>query len=240
MTNNNPFNLIPLQPTGRNDVDNVNLYSPEDMITIYEQQFLIEVPEDKLTEFLPALKAFYDIDNNTLDISAVIFNAIGDAAIIYNHKVKVGDYQLLGKLVKEPMLSEPDEADAADNVNNASDNSDDAQAFTIDCLRTFYINDVEIPYHFNLFIQGDSYSTLTQKDTLLEKIYWFVNDGFEAHLLGNPDDIISLESINAELVRLGIREMDLTTIHEVVNYIEDSIIDDDMADVLNEMIDEAE
>ena len=66
MTNNNPFNLIPLQPTGRNDKDNVNLYAPEDMITIYEQQFLTEVPEDKLTEFLPALKAFYDIDNNRL------------------------------------------------------------------------------------------------------------------------------------------------------------------------------
>ena len=224
MTNNNPFNLIPLIPTGRNETDNVNLYSPDDMITIYEQQFLTEVPDDKLTEFLPALKAFYDIDDNTLDISAVIFDAIGDAAIIYNHKIKVGDYQLLSGLVKES---------ANDDINNA-------QAFTIDCLRTFYINDIQIPYHFNLFIQGDGYSTLTEKNTVLEKLYWFVHDGFDEHLLGNPDDVISLESINAELNKLGIREMDLTTIHAVVNYIEDHIIDDAMADALNEKIDAAE
>jgi hypothetical protein len=224
MTNNNPFNLIPLIPTGRNETDNVNLYSPDDMITIYEQQFLTEVPDDKLTEFLPALKAFYDIDDNTLDISAVIFDAIGDAAIIYNHKIKVGDYQLLSGLVKES---------ANDDINNA-------QAFTIDCLRTFYINDIKIPYHFNLFIQGDGYSTLTEKNTVLEKLYWFVHDGFDEHLLGNPDDVISLESINAELIKLGIREMDLTTIHAVVNYIEDHIIDDAMADALNEKIDAAE
>jgi hypothetical protein len=194
------------------------------MITIYEQQFLTEVPDDKLTEFLPALKAFYDIDDNTLDISAVIFDAIGDAAIIYNHKIKVGDYQLLSGLVKES---------ANDDINNA-------QAFTIDCLRTFYINDIQIPYHFNLFIQGDGYSTLTEKNTVLEKLYWFVHDGFDEHLLGNPDDVISLESINAELIKLGIREMDLTTIHAVVNYIEDHIIDDAMADALNEKIDAAE
>mgnify|MGYP001193885055 CR=1 FL=1 len=224
MTNNNPFNLIPLIPTGRNETDNVNLYSPDDMITIYEQQFLTEVPDDKLTEFLPALKAFYDIDDNTLDISAVIFDAIGDAAIIYNHKIKVGDYQLLSGLVKES---------ANDDINNA-------QAFTIDCLRTFYINDIQIPYHFNLFIQGDGYSTLTEKNTVLEKLYWFVHDGFDEHLLGNPDDVISLESINAELNKLGIREMDLTTVHAVVNYIEDHIIDDAMADALNEKIDAAE
>ncbi|MGB2139707.1 MAG: hypothetical protein ACPHVZ_05030 [Psychrobacter sp.] len=224
MTNNNPFNLIPLIPTGRNETDNVNLYSPDDMITIYEQQFLTEVPDDKLTEFLPALKAFYDIDDNTLDISAVIFDAIGDAAIIYNHKIKVGDYQLLGELVKE----------------SANDDIDNAQAFTIDCLRTFYINDIKIPYHFNLFIQGDGYSTLTEKNTVLEKLYWFVHDGFDEHLLGNPDDVISLESINAELIKLGIREMDLTTVHAVVNYIEDHIIDDAMADALNEKIDAAE
>ncbi|WP_300392487.1 hypothetical protein [uncultured Psychrobacter sp.] len=224
MTNNNPFNLIPLIPTGRNETDNVNLYSPDDMITIYEQQFLTEVPDDKLTEFLPALKAFYDIDDNTLDISAVIFDAIGDAAIIYNHKIKVGDYQLLSGLVKES---------ANDDINNA-------QAFTIDCLRTFYINDIQIPYHFNLFIQGDGYSTLTEKNTVLEKLYWFVHDGFDEHLLGNPDDVISLESINAELIKLGIREMDLTTVHAVVNYIEDHIIDDAMADALNEKIDAAE
>ena len=224
MTNNNPFNLIPLIPTGRNETDNVNLYSPDDMITIYEQQFLTEVPDDKLTEFLPALKAFYDIDDNTLDISAVIFDAIGDAAIIYNHKIKVGDYQLLSELVKE----------------RANDDIDNAQAFTIDCLRTFYINDIKIPYHFNLFIQGDGYSTLTEKNTVLEKLYWFVHDGFDEHLLGNPDDVISLESINAELNKLGIREMDLTTVHAVVNYIEDHIIDDAMADALNEKIDAAE
>ncbi len=234
MTNNNPFNLIPLQPTGRNDKDNVNIYAPEDMITIYEQQFLTEVPEDKLTEFLPALKAFYDIDNNTLDISAVIFEAIADAAIIYNHKVKVGGYQLLGDLIKESGLEQSDEAD------NENDESSNDQAYTIDCLRTFYINDIEIAYHFNLFIQGDGYSTLTEKNTLLEKIYWFVNDGFDEHLLGNPDDVISLESINAELVQLGIREMDLTTIHAIVNYVEDSIIDDDMIEVLNDRIDKAE
>ncbi len=224
MTNNNPFNLIPLIPTGRNETDNVNLYSPDDMITIYEQQFLTEVPDDKLTEFLPALKAFYDIDDNTLDISAVIFDAIGDAAIIYNHKIKVGDYQLLSELVKE----------------RANDDIDNAQAFTIDCLRTFYINDIQIPYHFNLFLQGDGYSTLTEKNTVLEKLYWFVHDGFDEHLLGNPDDVISLESINAELNKLGIREMDLTTVHAVVNYIEDHIIDDAMADALNEKIDAAE
>jgi len=224
MTNNNPFNLIPLTPTGRNEADNVNLYSPDDMITIYEQQFLTEVPDDQLTEFLPALKAFYDIDDNALDISAVIFDAIGDAAIIYNHKIKVGDYQLLSGLVKE----------------SANDDIDNAQAFTIDCLRTFYVNDVQIPYHFNLFIQGDGYSTLTEKNTVLEKLYWFVHDGFDEHLLGNPDDVISLESINAELIKLGIREMDLTTIHAVVNYIEDHIIDDAMADALNEKIDAAE
>ena len=234
MTNNNPFNLIPLQPTGRNDKDNVNLYAPEDMITIYEQQFLTDVSEDKLTEFLPALKAFYDIDNNTLDISAVIFEAIADAAIIYNHKIKVGDYQLLGDLIKESGLEQSDEAD------NANDESSNEQAYTIDCIRTFYLNDIEIAYHFNLFIQGDGYSTLTEKNTLLEKIYWFVNDGFDEHLLGNPDDVISLESINAELVQLGIREMDLTTIHAIVNYVEDSIIDDDMIDVLNDMLDKAE
>lgn len=234
MTNNNPFNLIPLTPTGRNEVDNVNLYAPEDMITIYEQQFLTEVPDDKLTEFLPALKAFYDIDDNTLDISAVIFDAIGDAAIIYNHKITAGDYQLLSRLVTEPM-SEQDSLQTSDKHQQ-----EDSQAYTIDCLRTFYINDIEMPYRFNLFIQGDGYSTLPEKTNVLEKLYWFVHDGFDEHLLGNPDDVISLETINAELVKLGVREMDLTTIYAVVNYIEDHIIDDEMADVLNQRIDEAE
>ena len=219
---------MPLQPTGRNKEDNVNTYSPDDMITIYEQQFLTPVPEDKLTEFLPALKAFYDIDDNTLDISAVIFDAIADFCIIYNHKVKVGDYQILGDLVEEQI-----EVDA-------DDESSDSQAYTIDCMRTFFINDVELPYHFNLFIQGEGYSTLTEKDTLLEKIYWFVNAGFDEHLLGNPEDVVSLESINEELASLGIREMDLTTIYELVDYVEDSIIDDDMVDALNKLIDDAE
>ena len=230
MTNNNPFNLIPLVPTGRNDADNVNLYSPDDMITIYEQQFLTQVPDDQLTEFLPALKAFYEIDDNILDISAVIFEAIGDAAIIYNHKIKVGDYQLLGDLVKETTLEGLEE----------DDNENSEPAYTIDCLRTFYINDIEMPYHFNLFVQGDGYSTLPEKDTLLEKIYWFVYDGFDEHLLGDPDDVISLESINEALVKLDIREMDLTTVHAIVNYVEDHIIDDAMADMLNDMIDKAE
>ncbi|AMN49191.1 hypothetical protein [Psychrobacter sp. P2G3] len=231
MTNNNPYNLVPLQPTGRNEEDNVNTYSPDDMITIYEQQFLTQVPEDKLTEFLPALKAFYDIDDNTLDISAVIFDAIADFCIIYNHKVKVGDYQILGNLVEEQIEVDED---------NADDENSDSQAYTIDCMRTFFINDVELPYHFNVFIQGEGYSTLTERDTLLEKIYWFVNAGFDEHLLGNPEDVVSLESINEELASLGIREMDLTTIYELVDYVEDSIIDDDMVDALNKLIDDAE
>lgn len=231
MTNNNPYNLVPLQPTGRNEEDNVNTYSPDDMITIYEQQFLTQVPEGKLTEFLPALKAFYDIDDNTLDISAVIFDAIADFCIIYNHKVKVGDYQILGSLVEEQIEVDEDEEG---NENN------DSQAYTIDCVRTFYINEVELPYHFNVFIQGEGYSTLTERDTLLEKIYWFVNAGFDEHLLGSPEDVVSLESINEELASLGIREMDLTTIYELVDYVEDSIIDDDMVDALNKLIDDAE
>ncbi|OLF36148.1 MULTISPECIES: hypothetical protein [unclassified Psychrobacter] len=231
MTNNNPFNLIPLNPTGRNEEDNVNTYAPEDMITIYEQQFLTPVPENELTEFLPALKAFYDIDDNTLDISAVIFDAITDATIIYNHKVKTGDYQIVGSLVPEQIENSED---------NVDDENSDSQAYTIDCMRTFFINDVEIPYHFNLFIQGDGYSTLTEKNTVLEKIYWFVNAGFDEHLLGNPEDAVSLESINEELARLGIREMDLSTIHQLVDYIEDNLIDDKMAEALNTLIDDAE
>ncbi|MCG3862059.1 hypothetical protein I3247_10760, partial [Psychrobacter sp. Ps5] len=106
MTHNNPYNLIPLQPTGRNETNTANTYSPEDMITIYEQQFLTEVPEDKLTEFLPFLKAFYGIDDHTLDVSAVIFDAIADACIIYNHKVKVGRYEILEGLVKEEIAED--------------------------------------------------------------------------------------------------------------------------------------
>ena len=89
MTDSNPYNFLPLAATGRNETNTANTYAPEDMVKIYEQQFLIEVPEDKLTEFLPALKAFYDIDNHTLDVSAVIFDAIADASIIYNHKINI-------------------------------------------------------------------------------------------------------------------------------------------------------
>lgn len=229
MTNNNPYNLIPLQPTGRNETDNVNTYSPEDMMTIYEQQFLTPVPEDKLTEFLPMLKAFYDIDDNTLDISAVIFEAVADYCIIYNHKVKVGDYKILGELVKEELAED-----------YRDDDGKELQAFTLECQRTFFINDVELPYQFNLFVQGEGYSTLTRNDSLLEKIYWFINDGFEEHLLSNPDNQESLESINEQLASLGIREMDLTTIHALVNYIEDSIIDDDMVEALNTLLDNVE
>ncbi|MGP4712940.1 MULTISPECIES: hypothetical protein [unclassified Psychrobacter] len=229
MSNNNPYNFVPLNPTGRDDKDGVNTYSPEDMIKIYEQQFLIPVPKDELTEFLPALKRFYDIDDNTLDVSAVIFDAIADATIIYNHKVKTGEYQIVGSLVTEQI-----------EVDEESDESPDNQAYTIDCMRTFFINDVEIPYHFNLFVQGDGYSTLTERDTVLEKIYWLVNAGFEEHLLDNPDNLDSLESINEDLARLGITEMDLATVHQLVDYIEDHIIDDDMIDALNALIDDAE
>lgn len=231
MTNNNPFNLIPLQPTGRHETDNVNTYSPEDMIKIYEQQFLTPVPENQLTEFLPMLKAFYDIDDNTLDISAIIFDAIADACIIYNHKVKVGDYQILGELIEELI---EDDNDSVDNQGEP------VQAYTLECKRTFFINEVAIPYHFNLFIQGDSYSTLTSRDTVLEQMYWLVNDDFDAHLLGHPEDQPSLDSINEQLVKLDISEMDLTTLHEVVNYVEDSIIDDDMIEALNTLLDDAE
>ncbi|WP_435980385.1 hypothetical protein [Psychrobacter sp. DM4] len=234
MSNSNPYNFTPLKPTGRNETDNVNTYSPEDMITIYEQQFLTQVPEDKLTEFLPTLKRFYDIDDNTLDISAVIFDAIADATIIYNHKVKVGEYQIVGDLVKENIQNnENDEG----NENNEST---DDQAYTIDCVRMFFINDVKLAYHFNLFVQGDGYSTLTKKDTVLEKIYWLINAGFEEHLLGDPNELTSLESINEELDRLDIRQMDLATIHQLVNYIDDHMIDDDMIDALNTVIDAAD
>nr|WP_317199831.1 hypothetical protein [uncultured Psychrobacter sp.] len=236
MSNNNPYNFVPLNPTGRDDKDGFNTYSPEDMITIYEQQFLIPVPKDELTEFLPALKRFYDIDDNTLDVSAVIFDAIADATIIYNHKVKTGEYQILGDLVIADLVEESKES--VENVTD--DEGSDNTAYTLDCMRTFFINDVEIPYHFNLFVQGDGYSTLTERDTVLEKIYWLVHAGFEEHLLDNSDNLDSLESINEDLARLGITEMDLATVHQLVNYIEDHIIDDDMIDALNALIDDAE
>ena len=234
MTNNNPYNLIPLQPTGRNETNTANTYSPEDMITIYEQQFLTEVPENKLTEFLPFLKAFYDIDDHTLDISAVIFDAIADSCIIYNHKVKVGHYQILEGLVEEEIEQDDSE------VESESAEEKQVQAYTLECKRTFFINEVEMPYHFNLFIHGDNYSTLTKRESLLEKIYWFVSDSFDEQLLDNAEDTESLASINEKLASLGIREMDLTTIHELVDYIEDSIIDDAVEDAVNKLLDEAE
>lgn len=234
MTNNNPYNLIPLKPTGRNETNTANTYSPEDMVKIYEQQFLTEVPEDKLTEFLPFLKDFYGIDDHTLDVSAVIFDAIADFCIIYNHKVKVGRYQILEGLVKEEI-----EQDEGDNDDEGSENNR-VQAYTLECQRTFFINEVEVPYRFNLFIHGDSYSTLTHRDSVLEKLYWLVSDSFEEQLLGDSDATESLASINEQLASLGIRDMDLTTIHELVDYIEDSIIDDAMVDTLNKLLDAAE
>ena len=230
----NPYNFLPLQSTGRNETDTANTYAPEDMIKIYEQQFLIPVPEEKLTEFLPALKSFYDIDNHTLDVSAIIFDAIADASIIYNHKVKTGRYEILGELVKEAI--EYDE----DNKNDKDAEDKDIQAYTLECKRTFFINEVEIPYHFNLFIYGDGYSTLTKKETVLEKMYWFVRGRFEENLLDDTEDNDSLDSINEQLASLSIREMDLTTIDEIISYVEDSIIDDAMVEALNKLLDAAE
>lgn len=231
MTTHNPYDFVPLQPTGRNETDTANTYTPEDMIKIYEQQFLIQVPDAELTAFLPALKAFYDIDDHTLDTSAIIFEAIADACIIYNHKVKVGDYQILGKLIEESIEYEDTHKD---------DQDQDIQAYTLECQRTFFINEVEIPYHFNLFIYGDGYSTLTKKETVLEKMYWFVRGRFEEELLDETDDNDSLDTINEQLARLGIQKMDLTTIDEVVSYVENSIIDDAMVDELNALLDDAE
>ena len=232
MTNDNPYDFLPLQPTGRNETDTANTYAPEDMIKIYEQQFLIPVPEEQLTEFLPALKSFYDIDNHTLDVSAIIFEAIADASIIYNHKIKAGRYQLLEGLVKEELeRGEDDQNDAGiDGVD--SNDSEEAQAYTLECKRTFFINDVEMPYYFNLFIQGDSYSTLTKQDTLLEQMYWFASDG--------TDDNERLGTINAQLASLGIRAMDLATLYQIVDYVEDHIIDDAMIETLNKLLDDAE
>ncbi len=229
MTNDNPYNFLPLQPTGRNETDTANTYAPEDMIKIYEQQFLIPVPEEQLTEFLPALKSFYDIDNHTLDVSAIIFEAIADASIIYNHKIKAGRYQLLEGLVKEVL--ERGEDDQNDSGVDSND-SEEAQAYTLECKRTFFINDIEMPYYFNLFIQGDSYSTLTKQDTLLEQMYWFASDG--------TDDNERLGTINAQLADLGIRAMDLATLYQIVDYVEDHIIDDAMIETLNKLLDDAE
>lgn len=239
MTNTNPYNFLPLQPTGRNETDTANTYAPEDMIKIYEQQFLIQVPEEKLTEFLPALKSFYDIDNHTLDVSAIIFDAIAESSIIYNHKVKVGRYEILGELVKEAIEYDEDNKND-EGIEDPAAEDKGIQAYTLECKRTFFINDVEIPYHFNLFIYGDGYSTLTKKETVLEKMYWFVRGRFEENLLDDAEDNDSLDSINEQLARLDIREMDLTTIDEIVSYVEDSIIDDAMVDELNTLLDAAE
>ncbi|WP_201594268.1 hypothetical protein [Psychrobacter vallis] len=240
MTVNNPYNFLPLQPTGRNETDSANTYAPEDMIKIYEQQFLIPVPEEKLTEFLPALKAFYDIDNHTLDVSAIIFDAIADSSIIYNHKIKVGDYQILGGLIEEAIEYDEDNKEEAGVQEDKDVENEELQAYTLECQRTFFINDVEIPYHFNLFIYGDGYSTLTKKETVLEKMYWFVRGRFEENLLDDAESNDSLDSINEQLASLGIREMDLTTIDEIVSYVENNIIDDAMVEALNKLLDDAE
>ena len=235
MTNDNPYNFLPLQPTGRNETDTANTYAPEDMIKIYEQQFLIQVPEEQLTEFLPALKSFYDIDNHTLDVSAIIFEAIADASIIYNHKIKVGRYQLLQGLVKEELEQDADNKNDSDSDSDSDADGTDGEetkAYTIDCKRTFFINEVEIPYYFNLFIQGDGYSTLTKQDTLLEQMYWFASDGSE--------DEQGLKAINTQLASLGIRAMDLPTVYQMVDYVEENIIDDAMIETLNKLLDDAE
>ena len=232
MTHNNPYNLIPLKPTGRDETGTINTYSPQDMMTIYEQQFLTEVPEDKITEFLPFLKAFYGIDDNTLDVSAIIFEAASDCCIIYNHKLQVGNYEILGELVKEDLVEDEGYTD--------SEGNEEVPGYTLDCQRTFFINEVELLYQFNLFIQGDGYSTLTRQESVLEEMYWFVNEGFEESLLDDTKDTDGFVSINEQLTRLGIREMDLTTMREIVNYIEDTIIDDDMVEALNKLLDEAE
>ena len=57
MTNANPYNFMPLQPTGRNETDTANTYAPEDMIKIYEQQFLIQVHINVPPAFQPIFGA---------------------------------------------------------------------------------------------------------------------------------------------------------------------------------------
>ncbi|WP_261863214.1 hypothetical protein [Psychrobacter sp. JCM 18900] len=81
---------------------------------------------------------------------------------------------------------------------------------------------------------------MTKKETVLEKMYWFVRGRFEEDLLDDTEDNDSLESINAQLASLGIREMDLTTVDEIISYVEGSIIDDPMVDELNKLLDDAE
>ena len=232
MTDTNPYNFLPLQPTGRNETNTANTYTPEDMIKIYEQQFLTEVPEDKLTEFLPALKAFYGIDGHTLDVGAVIFDAIADSCIIYNHKVKMGKYKILSNLVQEDITPTEDSDAPA------------APAYSVDCERTFIINEVALSYHFNLFIHGDSYSVLPEKETVLEQLYWFVSDRFDETqnetIADDAQEAEKLSFINQQLAQMNIRPMDVTTINELVEYIHDSIVDDEMIETLNTLLDNAE
>ena len=71
-------------------------------------------------------------------------------------------------------------------------------------------------------------------------MYWFVRGRFEEDLLDDAEDNDSLESINSQLASLGIREMDLTTVDEIISYVEGSIIDDPMVDELNKLLDDAE
>ncbi|MGO2020718.1 MAG: hypothetical protein ACTH2L_12970, partial [Psychrobacter sp.] len=74
----------------------------------------------------------------------------------------------------------------------------------------------------------------------LEKMYWFVRGRFEEHLLDDSEENESLESINKQLADLGIQAMDLTTIEQIINYVEDNIIDDAMVDTFNKLLDDAE
>ena len=71
-------------------------------------------------------------------------------------------------------------------------------------------------------------------------MYWFVRGRFEENLLDDTEDNDSLDSINEQLASLSIREMDLTTIDEIISYVEDSIIDDAMVEALNKLLDAAE
>ena len=59
-------------------------------------------------------------------------------------------------------------------------------------------------------------------------------------MLDDSDDNDSLASISEQLADLGIRAMDLTTIDEMVSYVEANIIDDAMVDELNQLLDDAE
>ena len=63
-------------------------------------------------------------------------------------------------------------------------------------------------------------------------MYWFASDGAE--------DNERLEVVNAQLADLGIRAMDLATLYQIVDYVEDHIIDDAMIETLNKLLDDAE